>query len=277
MNWLNRLLGRGSNTAAGDDVKPAGTAPPVQGPTPAPFVAFQPHNDLEQLLMNAAVNADARAPFQRTLIEADLYVATPETPEMAGLRTLIEGETLKLLNVQGPDDTPVAAIFTAQERIVEVFGLGVGFLAVKGKDLLPLVASQGAWLNPGFPYSVYWKPDELAAILGKPVERTIKKDTQIMLGTPADPPTALIASLKAALGRDSRIVEAWLALAHWPEDAKSSWYLDIRTDLAAAVVQELLAETFRRTDYAGRPLDMVVNKPSEHQGIGIRIAPLQTH
>ncbi|WP_414713226.1 enhanced serine sensitivity protein SseB C-terminal domain-containing protein [Sphingomonas sp.] len=98
-----------------------------------------------------------------------------------------------------------------------------------------------------------------------------------MLGVPADPPTALVAALQRVLGNDTRITEAWLALAHWPEEGTASWYLDVRTNLAAATVGDLLAETFRRADYAGKPLDMVVNIPGGAEGVGIRVAPSQTH
>lgn len=240
-------------------------------------MAFQPSNEIEHMLMEAATKPEVREAFQRALLDADLYAATPEASAEAGTRTLSQGERVSLLNVQGPDGAPVAAIFTAQERIAEVFGMGGGFIAMRGDVLLEMVASSGVWLNPGFPYSVHWKPEELGALLGKPIPRTVKKDTKIVLGTPAEPPTKLIESLQAALGHDDRIAEAWFALAHWPEEGKSSWYLDVRTDLDGAVVQSLLAQIFKQADYAGRPLDMVVNKPSHQQGAGIRIAPLQVH
>lgn len=274
--WFKRLLGRGeaipNSDAKADAAKSAASAP-----AEAPFVAFQPHNEIERLLMDAATNADARAAFQGALLDADLYAATPEAPELPGARTVGEGEHLSLLNVRAPDGNPVAAIFTAQARIVEVFGAGAGFVAIRGEELLSLVAGQGAWLNPGLPYSVYWTPQDLSAVLGKGQQRTIEQETQVMLGVPAEPPTELIAALQAILGKDDRIAEAWLALAHWPEEESSSWYLDVRTDLDGSVVRDLLAETFRHADYAGRPLDMVVNRPGASEGTGIRVAPTQTH
>jgi hypothetical protein len=224
--------------------------------------------------MEAATKPEARNAFQRALLEADLYAATPDVSPSVGARTVSQDERISLLNVQGPDGSAVAGIFTAQDRLAEVFGMGVGFIAMKGNVLLESVSESGAWLNPGFPYSVHWKPDELVAVLGKPVARTLKTATQIMLGSPAEPPTNLIESLKAVLGHDRRIAEAWFALAHWPDDGKSSWYLDVRTDLDSGVVRSLLADTFKHADYAGRPLDLIVNKPDGQQGTGIRVAPL---
>jgi len=275
MSWLKKLFGVGHNDGA--SAENSQILPASGRIESASFVAFQPHNEIERLLMDAAANVDARMAFQRALLEAQLYAATPDAPEIAEERTIQEDEHISLLNVQSPDGAPVAAIFTAQERIVEVFGMGAGFVAIRGEELLTIVASQGAWLNPGFPYSVYWTADQLGAILGKPQRRTVQKDTQILLGAPADPPTALIAELRKTLANDDRIVEAWLALANWPEDNKSSWYLDVRTNLEADAVHSLLAETFKNADYAGRPLDMVVNKPDGGEGIGIRLVPVHTH
>ena len=275
MSWLRKLIGLDRDEHQSADI--IENVPASEPYKSAAFVAFHPHNEIERLLIDAATNADARMVFQRALLEAELYAATPDAPEVVGERTVSSGENISLLNVQSPDGIPVAAIFTAQERIVEVFGMGTGFVAIRGEELLSIVAGQGAWLNPGFSYSVHWTADQLSALLGKPVPRTLQRDTQIMLGAPADPPTSLIAQLRSSLARDSRIAEAWLALAHWPEEEKSSWYLDIRTNLDADEVRNLLAETFRNADYAGRPLDMVVNRQSEKEGIGIRLVPMQTH
>lgn len=275
MNWLKRLVGWSNDETPSSEKLPV--APSSEQREQAAFAAFQPHNEIERLLMDAALHSDARITFQLALLETDLCAATPDAPEATELRIAEEGEHMKLLNVRSPDGAPVTAIFTAPERIVEVFGIGVGFVAIKGEDLLSMVVNQGAWLNPGFPYSVYWSPEELATILGRPVRRTVNKDTQILLGVPADPPTALIAALRAKLNSNTHIVEAWLALASWPEDGSSSWYLDVRTCLAPATVQDLLAEIFKRADYAGRPLDMILNEPDAGEGIGIRLVPAQTH
>jgi hypothetical protein len=243
-------------------------------PSPAPSQRpFHPYNGIERLLMDAARNPEARETFQRALMDAELYAATPEVPETGGYRTLQSGENVRLLNVKSPDGAPVAAIFTAQERVAEIFGSGVGFIGIKGNVLLDILAANGAWLNPGLSFGVYWDAQQLAALLGKPVSRTVKKDTKIMLGSPARRPEDLIAALKAALANDSAIERAWLALAHWPEEEKSSWYLDVRTHLPPAEVSARLKSVFMGGPFEGRPLDMVVNAPGAKDGIGIPIVP----
>lgn len=62
----------------------------------------------------------------------------------------------------------------------------------------------------------------------------------------------------------------------WSEEDTWSWYLDVRTQLDREVIHALVGDVFRFADYAGLPLDMVVNKPNETARIGIRVAPLQT-
>lgn len=275
MGWLKKLFGTAQNAGPNDERSKAKASSERLEFTP--LVTFQPLNELERLLMEAATNVDAREPFERALLQAELYAATPDAPEVNAVHTTVEGEQIELLNVQSPDGASVAAIFTSQERIVEFFDTGVGFIAIRGGQLLAIVARQGAWLNSGLAYSVYWTPDQLAALLGMPEQRTVPENTKILLGSPSVPPDGLIAELKRALGNDSRIVEAWFALAQWPDGDKSSWYLDVRTNLEAEAVHQLFAETFKHADYAGRTLDLVVSKPNGEEGIGIRLVPTLAH
>lgn len=242
-----------------------------------PVQPFQPENELERMLMAAAGDPSKRVEFQQMLLKAKLSAATPDAPAASGSRTIKAGEQLRLLNVEGPAGVPIPAIFSSPARVAEVFGPGAGFIEMNGKTLLSIVAANGAFLNPGLAYGVRWGPDDMAAVLGRPVRRVIAKETRFLLGSPSQRPEALIAELQAALGSSPGITEAWLALAHWPENEASSWYLDVRTELAADDVNRLLADIFRRANFEGRPLDMVVNKPGGTDGVGIRIAPLQTH
>ena len=273
MTWWKKLLGLHESAQPDEPVPPTEDAGSAEA---APPVAFQPHNALEQQLMQAAADPNARVAFERALQDATLYAATPDVPETVGQRVVGEGEQLHLLNVQSPDGTPVAAIFTAQERIAEVFGAGVGFVAMQGEALLSLVEQQGAWLNPGFPYSVYWNAEQMAGLLGKPVARVVEQETRLLLGTPNVPPKALVADLTAALSGQDGIIEAWFALAQWP-DGKSAWHLDIHTDLPVETLRELLQGIFRQADFDGLPLDMIMHRPGEAEGVGIRLVPSQTH
>jgi hypothetical protein len=255
------------------------------GSTPAPAAPAEPaevkpkfvaQNDLEQLLALAAVDPAKRREFQKMLLEEDLLAATPKPPEDGERsRTVSTGETISLLNVPGPDGRPAAAVFTSQVRIVDAFGPEVGFIEMNGETLLGLVADQGVVLNPGAIYSVHWTPEQMKVVLGKPVSWTVQKETKVMLGAPAEAPEALVSQLRTVLVAEPHIQEAWLALAHWPEQDETSWYLDVRTSLSGDQVNQLLGPAFRTLTLGDRALNMIVNPPGSPAGAGIRLVPEQ--
>jgi hypothetical protein len=230
---------------------------------------FEPLNAVEaQLIAAGDGDAAARAAFERALADATLYVATPE-PAAEGERTLAQGETLKLLSVQLNDGREATAIFTAQERIAPFFGDGVGYAALPGKLLFEMIHADPAILNPGQVYGVVWEPDTLAAMAGLAVQRTLAKNTQVMLGSPSNHPTDLLAKLKQAFEPMEDIQAAWLALAFWPETNTQAWYLDVRSDANPDPIRRALANVTAQADLAGRPLDMVIQPTSKSAGTGL--------
>ncbi len=239
-----------------------------------PFVAL---NELEALLIAASTDPMQRSEFQDVMLKSDLLAATPEAHDSSGWRTLKKSERVSLLNVPAPDGLTVAAVFTSEQRIIDAFGAGTGFIQMNGAALLELVAESGAFLNPGSVYGVHWTADQLSAILGKPVRITIQKDTQVMLGAPKERPEALLDALTRSLSAENRIREAWLALAHWPEEDRWSWYLDVRTAMPGDDVSALLAEAFKLSSQTGLTLDMRVTNENEAEGSGIRLIPTSTH
>ncbi|MBS0296168.1 MAG: enhanced serine sensitivity protein SseB C-terminal domain-containing protein [Proteobacteria bacterium] len=254
----------------------AGQKPALVPPTTSQ-APLTPKSDLEALLAAASVDPEKRVEFQSALLEAGLFAATPERPETESVRDLKAGEKVALLEVPGPSGTSAVAIFTSRERIVEAFGPATGFIEMKGATLLKLVAARGAFLNPGSAHRVYWNSNELAQLLGKPTTWNVEKDTKVLLGAPAEPPKALMARIQELLEPERRINEAWFALAHWPEIGEWSWYLDVRTELAAEDVSELLAPAFQAAALEGRTLNMIVRPQSETNGAGIRLLPATGH
>jgi hypothetical protein len=277
--WLKRLLGKSAVDQTADRAAPPdqtlNTAPMETPPTSTPpFVAL---NELEVLLIAASTATNKRSEFQKVMLESDLLAATPEARNDSGWRTLKTSERVSLLNVPAPDGVPVAAIFTSEQRIVDAFGAGTGFIQMNGAALLELVAESGAFLNPGSAYGVHWTADQISAVLGKPVRITIEKETQIMLGVPKERPDALLAALTRSLSAESRIREAWLALAHWPDEDRWAWYLDVSTAMSADDVGAMLAEALKLTGETGLMLDMTVTNENAAEGSGIRLVPITTH
>jgi hypothetical protein len=155
---------------------------------PVEPVRFEPLNDLEIALIAAAHEESARGEFQKLLLQSQLYVATPEAPPAAEERTLNAGETLQLINVPGPGGKPTPALFTDASRLAAAFGAGTGYLLMPAASLLEMIVEDGAILNPGQPYRVIWSRDDILQMLGRPVRRTMEKETQILVGTPANRP-----------------------------------------------------------------------------------------
>jgi hypothetical protein len=274
---MKKLLGRFTKALRSLPSSRVADTNAERGQTLSVQPAFQPNNELERKLMGAAVDPDKRAEFQRLLLASDVYAATPQPPPAGGMRDFAAGDELPLLTVRAPDESLVAAIFTSEPRIVEVFGPGVGFIRMQGQALLELVATTGAFLNPASPYRVHWDSAGIAGVLGRPVTRTITKPTRVLLATPSAPPSPLIGQLRFVLGSRSDVPDAWLALAHWPENGEYSWYLDVRTTLERGDVNGVLSEVFKGAPFEGLPLDMIVQEPGGPDGIGIRVAPAIAH
>lgn len=233
---------------------------------------FQPENELEELLVRAANDATERPAFLKALLNADLFAATPDMPNVEGVTTLEQDRKVSLLNVVSQDGSPIAAVFTAPSRAAECFGV-VAYVGMNGRTLLDLVCPGGAVLNPASGYGVAWTADELAGILGRPVQKTIQRDTRVTLGEPKERPEALIAALEEALGQDPRVAEGWLALAHWPEEDAWRWYLDLRTGTPAGTVAPSLSEILRPSLSDGMAIDIIEKDLHEASGTGIRLKP----
>lgn len=236
------------------------------GPPP-----FEPLNMVERQLVAAATGGpEQQKAFERFILDETLYAATPDMPVEETV-ALSQGESLKLLNVSLNDGRQAAALFTAPERVAEAFG-EIGYVGIQGRVLFEMIRATPAVLNPGQTYGVVWEPEAMAAMLGLPVERVVTKDTQVMLGSPANPPVELIARLKSAFATVPQVEAAWLALAVWPEDGTRTWYLDVRTASADhEPIRRALPEAVEGADTQGQSLDMVINPSGQPDGSGIVI------
>lgn len=273
---MKKLLGGLKNlfSSGSDDTSPNDSA--SDAPQPTPESTFQPLNMLEARLAYAMTDPQARRGFTEALLTENLYTPTPDAPDAALTDTDAE-RSVRLLHINTPDGGSAVPVFTAQERIAEVYGTQYGYISLTGRDLLEMVASTGAWINPGLDYSVHFNASAIADLLGVPQSRTITEDTSILLGVPEREPTELIAALQDALSQEHRISEAWLALAHWPAEDKYAWYVDIRSDLPPSDIQPLLGHLYPVIEDTGLPMDVTYNSPDGDEGHGIRLIPRSVH
>ena len=231
---------------------------------------FEPLNDLERLLVRAATEPDQRPAFTQAVLEALLYAVSPDAGP-TGERTLKADETVSLVMVPIEEGKAATAVFTAPERVAQIYGRDTRYLGMRGTDLIALVADNPLLLNPGLPYGVLWAPEDLAMLLGKPVDRTVEANTQVMLGSPAERPDDLIMRLAEAFRPVAGVEAAWLALAQWPERNEFAWYLDIRSDLPRETLREVLGKALDGADLRGLNLDMTVHPAGGAPGTGIAV------
>jgi hypothetical protein len=223
-----------------------------------------PTNDLERLLVAAATNVGERGNFIRALLNGEVCAVTDKANGAPG-----KDGGYALLAMRAPDGKIAAPVFTSRQRAAELLGPDTAVVCGRGDKILKGLRGTRVILDPGQPYGMIWTAEELDHLLG--VERVVTKQTTVELGVPAIEPTALITRLRQVFGAESQIEAAWLALAYWPETKEQAWYLDVRTSMERAQVNELLRNATTDVDFLGKPLDLVVNPNSANPGAGLVI------
>ncbi|OUJ72273.1 enhanced serine sensitivity protein SseB C-terminal domain-containing protein [Hymenobacter crusticola] len=203
---------KGSNyTAPAPAAPPAPVIPPMP-PMPQP-PAFQPTNILEELLMRAATEPQVRPGFYQALLQEEVIVITaPKEGVPAGEVTVEAGSEIQL-QVLHDGKIPV---FTSKDRIFDGENVPepLSYLRLRGFDLFNMVQGADCALNP---FSVVGKllpAAEIADLLsgnlfqgaGAPPE-----GAQMLIGPPAEEPTALIEALRAYCAEHPFIEVAHLA------------------------------------------------------------------
>ena len=232
---------------------------------------FEPLNDLERLLVRAATEPDQRPASTQALLEADLFAVTPDSGP-PGSRVAGDGESVSLVAVPLDDGALATAVFTASERVGQVYGLDAYCIGMKGRDLLGIAAERPVLLNPGLAYGVLWGTEDLARLLGRPISRRLGANTPFMLSSPAKRPDALVMALAEAFHPEPGVEAAWLALAHWPDQNEVAWYFDVRSSLPHERLNALLSRaTESGALKTGQLLDMIVRPPGSAPGTGIAV------
>ena len=232
--------------------------------------SFEPLNDLERLLVGAATEPDQRPAFARAILDAQLC-AVSATAGPTGAQIAGEDTQVSLVTVPLEDGRAAVAVFTAPERVAQIYGPDAHYIGMRGADMIAMVMQGPMLLNPGLAYGVLWSPEDLASLLGRPVERTVTQNTQIMLGSPARHPDELVMRLTEVFRGADGVKAAWLALAHWPDSGEMAWYFDVRSTLPREDLQAMLARAVEGTDMGGHMLDMTVGEPGAPAGTGIVI------
>lgn len=177
---------------------------------------------LTALLRRAVTEPAARPTFYEALMSATVFVigrVGDGNPDTGGEATLAEGDQVQLQNWNRPDGSPVIPFFTSLETLRESIAEECPYLALPARSLFEMTQGAELVLDPGSEQGKEFTPDEIANLLASGLSRTatprtVEKATQVLLGQPAQPPEAMMASLRQLFSQRPQVSRAFLALMH---------------------------------------------------------------
>lgn len=183
------------------------------------MTTFTPTNELERLLLAAACDPAAGAPFYEALPEHELLIIThgrkPESTQQVSL--VNEPIEIRMLEYDGDQFAPV---FSSVQRISEVVPEDAGYLAMKGRDLLVMLRGKNLILNPGAGVGRTFGHQEVEALLNgsmfSPQSSAEIGGPGTELGQPREYPQPLVDAVSKLLGKRREVNAAYLAESSIP-------------------------------------------------------------
>ncbi|MBF9220900.1 enhanced serine sensitivity protein SseB C-terminal domain-containing protein [Hymenobacter ruricola] len=192
--------------------EPAAPAPVYQLPEPPPL-PFQPENVLEQLLLLAATDENARPAFYQALLQEEILMILAPTEGMEpGEVTLTEGQEIQL-QILNDGKLP---IFSSVPRLSDggIEQPPMSYVRLPGHAFFQMVQGQDCVLNPFSPAGKLLPKDEVAALLAGQLTGPLSPgggEAQVLLSQPAEYPQAVADAIAAWAATQSHIEAAYLA------------------------------------------------------------------
>ncbi|KIF65893.1 hypothetical protein HY68_38885 [Streptomyces sp. AcH 505] len=109
---------------------------------------FEPENSLEALMQAAAKDPGVVPAFYKVLLDAEIYVLTPEMSVKPGQRRPLKSrETINIASVEFQGLTWHPA-FTSRKRISDYVREPESCLGAAARNLFELLPNSNFWLNP---------------------------------------------------------------------------------------------------------------------------------
>jgi hypothetical protein len=130
------------------------------------------------------------------------------------------------------------------------------------RSLFEITLGAPLFLNPKSPYGKEFLPEEVRHLLSdgvgqKPAQRTVEKDTNVLLGQPLQYPSRMIHSLTQLLAKHRNVKRAFLALMHDPSvDQKPHLIIGIEVDGDFERVMREAGNVAGDTAPDGEPVDL---------------------
>ncbi|MEX6504058.1 enhanced serine sensitivity protein SseB [Pseudomonas zhanjiangensis] len=178
----------------------------------------QQENTLEKSLRLAANEPAHRPEFFRTLLNSTVYVLGTAGAE-EGTVNLEAGSKIRILHWEKQDGTPAIPFFSSLEILQQSIDAEQSYLELPAKSLLEMTLGTNLFLNPKSPYGKEFTPEEVQHLLSegigrKAIQRTVPKETKVLLGQPEKYPSEMVDSLTQLLAKHHNVKRAFLALMH---------------------------------------------------------------
>jgi len=183
---------------------------------------FEPVNDLEKSLVNAAIHPSQRPQFYRDLLEADVFVIhTGESSLRVQNGVLQSPAELKIPSIQR-DGQSWLPIFSSLQRLREFIRSDATYIQIKARDFFKITRGAYVILNPGSDYGKEFTPQEIECMLDGSIFQpdqvyVARKETRVLIGQPAVYPHKLVEALSEYFATNRRVNRAYLAQFFNPE------------------------------------------------------------
>lgn len=229
----------------------------------------EPSNELQRKLKLAAEDPVMRPEFYRSLMESDVLVIGSTDAGRDGVHTIPAGAKFSIQNWEKSDGTPIIPFFTSLDNLQRALKEESRFVSLPARRFFEITLGSVLVLDPAAPYSKEFFPHEIQAMLETgmnvaPQTRVVQKDTQVLLGQPANYPSAMIAALTVLLAKHTAVKAAYLCLMHDRSSSeKPSLVVGIEadTDIGDAVNEASVVAV--DTAPKGQLLDFVVLRKGE--------------
>ncbi|TAK12297.1 MAG: enhanced serine sensitivity protein SseB [Anaerolineae bacterium] len=175
-------------------------------------------NDLETLLERAAQDPGQRPAFYLGLLEAQIFALGNATRDADGKVT-----ALNLQHWGKADGSPILPFFTSLMRLRQAISAEQSYVELPARAFLEATRGEALILNPNTERGKEFTPSEVAALLDGTLfqqghTRVIEEERQVLLGQPANYPTALVEALNSLFHTLPEVKTAWLTYMDDPQD-----------------------------------------------------------
>jgi len=136
------------------------------------------------------------------------------------------------------------------------------YVEIPARSLFEITLGTPLFLNPKSPYGKEFFPEEVRHLLSneigqKPVQRTVEKDTKVLLGQPSQYPSKMVNSLTQLLAKHRNVKRAFLALMHdASSDQKPYLIIGIEADGDIELVMREAGNVAGDSAPDGEPVDL---------------------